>query len=75
MAKYYAEPLKAAGKALIALGNIGAALLFVQSYWTLDKLSGLIASIMWLISCYAVGMMLVGMGYRREPRNANHDKE
>ena len=68
MAKYYAEPLKAAGKGLIALGNIGAALLFVQSYWTLDKLSGLIASIMWLISCYAVGMMLVGMGYRREPQ-------
>ena len=75
MAKYYTEPLKAAGKALIALGNVGAALLFVQSYWTLDKLSGLIASIIWLMGCYSAGMILVGMGYRREPRNANHDEE
>ena len=75
MAKYYTEPLKAAGKALMALGNIGAALLFVQSYWTLDKLSGLIASIIWLMGCYSAGMILVGLGYRREPRNANQNKE
>ena len=40
MAKYYAESLKSAGKGLIAFGNIGAALLFVQSYWEMSRLSG-----------------------------------
>ncbi len=66
MAKYYAEPLKAAGKGLIALGNIGAALLFVQSYWEMSRLSGLVMSIVWLLSCYFVGMLLVGIGHKRE---------
>ena len=71
MAKYHAESLKAAGKGLIAFGNIGAALLFVQSYWTLDKLSGLAASAVWLISCYLAGMTLVGAGHKRESENTN----
>ena len=66
MAKYHAEPLKAAGKGLIALGNIGAALLFVQSYWEMSRLSGPVMSIVWLIGCYSIGMMLVGIGHKRQ---------
>ena len=75
MAKYYAESLKAAGKGLIAFGNIGAALLFVQSYWTMDKLSGLVASIVWLVGYYIAGMALVGIGHKHESLNMNHDRE
>jgi len=64
MAKY-TKPLEEAGKGLIALGNIGAGLLFVQSFWVMNKLSGLVVSIMWLISFYAAGMALINRSNKR----------
>ncbi|MDD9807474.1 MAG: hypothetical protein OXU34_04280 [Gammaproteobacteria bacterium] len=67
MAKY-TKPLEEAGKGLIALGNIGAGLLFVQSFWEMNKLSGLAASIMWLLSSYAVGMALISRSNRRRKK-------
>jgi len=67
MAKY-TKPLEEAGKGLIALGNIGAGLLFVQSFWVMNKLSGLAASIMWLISLYAAGIVLINISNKRREK-------
>jgi len=67
MAKY-TKPLEEAGKGLIALGNIGAGLLFVQSFRVMNKLSGLVVSIMWLISFYAAGMALINISNKRRKR-------
>ena len=67
MAKY-AEPLKEAGKGLIALGNIGSGLLFVQSFWEMSKLSGLVGSIIWLVGFYAIGMTLINTYYKRREK-------
>ncbi len=67
MAKY-AEPLKEAGKGLIALGNIGSGLLFVQSFWEMSKLSGLVVSVIWLISLYAAGTALINTSNKRRSK-------
>jgi len=67
MAKY-TKPLEEAGKGLIALGNIGTGLLFVQSFWVMNKLSGLAASIMWLISLYAAGIVLINISNKRREK-------
>jgi len=67
MAKY-TKPLEEAGKGLIALGNLGAGLLFVQSFWEMNKLSGLVVSIIWLIGFYIVGTALMSMSYKRRTK-------
>jgi len=64
MAKY-TKPLEEAGKGLIALGNLGAGLLFVQSFWVMNKLSSLVVSIVWLIGFYAAGMTLISRKNKR----------
>ncbi|MDD9886364.1 MAG: hypothetical protein OXU83_04285 [Gammaproteobacteria bacterium] len=67
MAKY-TKPLEEAGKGFIALGNLGAGLLFFQSFWLTEKLSSLVASIAWLISFYAIGMALISRKTRRRKK-------
>ncbi|MDD9807473.1 MAG: hypothetical protein OXU34_04275 [Gammaproteobacteria bacterium] len=64
MAKY-TKPLEEAGKGFIALGNLGAGLLFFQSFWLTNKLSSLVASIAWLIGFYAIGMTLINISNKR----------
>ena len=67
MAKY-TKPLEEAGKGLIALGNLGAGLLFVQSFWVMNKLSGLVVSIIWLTGSYATGMALINISNKRRKK-------
>jgi len=56
------------GKGFIALGNLGTGLLFFQSFWLTNKLSGLVVSIMWFLGSYAIGMTLIDISNKRRKK-------